>query len=64
MAEQEIEACVSSEGYHLTWRFSPGYGDLPLDTQKELVQVLDMHRKDRYNHALRHGETAKCEAGA
>ena len=45
MAEQEIEACVSSEGYHLTWRFSPGYGDLPLDTQKELVQVLDMHRK-------------------
>ena len=25
--------------------FSPGYGDLPLDTQKELVQVLDMHRK-------------------
>ena len=45
MAEQEIEACVSSEGYHLTWRFSPGYGDLPLDTQKELVQVLDMHHK-------------------
>lgn len=29
----------------MTWRFSPGYGDLPLETQRELVRVLDTHRK-------------------
>lgn len=26
-------------------RFSPGYGDLPIDTQKELFSVLDCERK-------------------
>lgn len=44
-AEAEIERLVEEEGYHLAWRFSPGYGDLPLETQRDLVQVLDMHRK-------------------
>lgn len=43
--EQEIERNIEAEGYHLTWRFSPGYGDLPLETQRELVHVLDMPRK-------------------
>lgn len=43
--ENEIEAIARAEGKHLTWRFSPGYGDLPLETQKELVRVLDTHRK-------------------
>lgn len=45
IAEKEIEARVENEGFHLTWRFSPGYGDLPLETQKELVRILDTHRK-------------------
>lgn len=45
MAEKEIETKVESEGFHLTWRFSPGYGDLPLETQRDLVHVLDMPRK-------------------
>ena len=26
-------------------RFSPGYGDLPLDTQREIFRVLDCQRK-------------------
>lgn len=45
LAEKEMEQEVSAEGCHLTWRFSPGYGDLPLETQRELVHVLDTHRK-------------------
>ena len=45
LAEKEMEAMVEVEGLHLTWRFSPGYGDLPLETQRELVDVLDLPRK-------------------
>ena len=45
LAEKEMEQEVSAEGCHLTWRFSPGDGDLPLETQRELVRVLDTHRK-------------------
>ena len=43
--EHEIETMVEDEGFHLTWRYSPGYGDFPLETQRELVQVLDLSRK-------------------
>lgn len=43
--EKELEQTAAEEGCHLTWRFSPGYGDLPLETQRELVRVLDTHRK-------------------
>ncbi len=28
-----------------TWRFSPGYGDLPIALQKELVLFLNAHRR-------------------
>ena len=45
MAEREIEETVAEEGLHLTWRFSPGYGDLPLDIQADILNVLDTHRK-------------------
>jgi hypothetical protein len=29
----------------ITWRFSPGYGDLPLDTHINLLGALDTSRK-------------------
>lgn len=45
IAEKEIEKKADAEGLHLTWRFSPGYGDLPLETQRDLVSVLDLPRK-------------------
>ena len=45
IAEKEIEDLVGAEGYHLTWRYSPGYGDLPLETQRDMVQVLDLSRR-------------------
>ena len=34
-----------TEGSFLRPRFSPGYGDLPLQLQKELLSCLDSHRK-------------------
>ncbi len=40
---QNIEKIYS--GFRLTSRFSPGYGDLPLEMQKDLVQYLDTKRK-------------------
>ena len=32
-------------GMHLTDRFSPGYGDLPIDLQRDIFRVLDCSRK-------------------
>ena len=43
--EKEVEAQVLAEGFHMTWRFSPGYGDLPLETQKDLVRTLDLSKR-------------------
>ena len=45
LAENEMEMMVLKEGLHLTWRFSPGYGDLPLETQQELVRVLNLPKR-------------------
>lgn len=36
---------LSEEGFLLTKRFSPGYGDLPLEVQKEVFKILDCSRK-------------------
>lgn len=51
-----VEACANAvEGYivaaahelglHTNWRFSPGYGDLPLDVQPAFLKALDATRK-------------------
>ena len=45
MAGKEIEETVMQEGMYPTWRFSPGYGDLPLLIQADILKVLDTHRK-------------------
>lgn len=39
MAEEEIKARLA--GAHFTWRFSPGYGDLPLEVQRDFLDVLN-----------------------
>lgn len=31
--------------YNLTWRFSPGYGDYPIELQESFLRLLDSHRK-------------------
>ena len=41
----ELAADYAAEGYQLRPRFSPGYGDFPLDAQKAFFQALDCHRK-------------------
>ena len=44
LAEEEIQAAVG-KNYHFTWRFSPGYGDFPLDTQVELLKLIDAPKR-------------------
>ncbi len=42
-AEQQIAAQLPEK--YLTWRFSPGYGDFPLEMQQQLLCLLDAPRK-------------------
>lgn len=44
-AEREIQNDERARGQYLSWRFSPGYGDLPIDCQRELCAVIDATRK-------------------
>ena len=30
---------------YMTWRFSPGYGDLPINLQEDFITELDAHRR-------------------
>lgn len=41
----KIEEDFSGKGQQLTGRFSPGYGDLPIELQADFIQILDAHRK-------------------
>lgn len=37
MLERELRETVSG---HFTWRFSPGYGDYPIDVQQDIIRYL------------------------
>ena len=37
--EKAIKPKMAAQGYGMRWRFSPGYGDWPLDQQPELIRV-------------------------
>lgn len=41
----DMEQQLQQEGKKLRPRFSPGYGDLPLDLQKDVFRMLDCPRK-------------------
>ncbi len=43
----KLEGQISADfpSFHKTWRFSPGYGDLPIGVQGDLLSVLDAPRK-------------------
>ena len=43
--EAEIRAAVEAQGKYLTGRYSPGYGDLPLELQPEILNLLDTSRR-------------------
>ena len=39
--EEELKAAYHG---HFTWRFSPGYGDYPIDVQQELIRYLNAEK--------------------
>lgn len=45
MIEKDIEENAKKEGYNITWRYSPGYGDLPLQAGKDIIDLLDATKK-------------------
>ncbi len=45
LAESEIRSSAEESGYAINYRFSPGYGDLPITTQKSLLAALDAGRR-------------------
>ena len=44
-AEARIVAQAAARRLHTNWRFSPGYGDLPLSIQPEFLRTLDATRR-------------------
>ncbi len=44
-AEAEIREAITQSGRFLTGRYSPGYGDLPLSLQPELLTLCDAPRR-------------------
>lgn len=45
LTETIIRDECNKRGESITWRFSPGYGDLPIETQRDFLPVLDTPRK-------------------
>ncbi|MDO4796974.1 MAG: vitamin B12 dependent-methionine synthase activation domain-containing protein [Coriobacteriales bacterium] len=43
--EAQVRADAAKRGLYCSWRFSPGYGDLPLDVQPALLAVLNASRR-------------------
>ncbi|HCW54467.1 MAG TPA: methionine synthase [Clostridium sp.] len=45
MVENEIKEYAQKKNMSITFRYSPGYGDFPLDIQKSFLNVLDAQKK-------------------
>lgn len=43
--EASIRAGAAERGQYCSWRFSPGYGDLPLNVQPQLLAALNATRR-------------------
>lgn len=43
--EEEIKVDANNNGKETVWRYSPGYGDLKLDVQLDILNSLDAQRK-------------------
>lgn len=43
MADEEMLSALP--GYYGTWRFSPGYGDFPIEVQKDFVSALNAQKR-------------------
>lgn len=44
-AQKELETAAAAEGLYLRPRYSPGYGDLSLETQKYFFSALDISKR-------------------
>lgn len=44
-AEDEIRMQFGQQGFYVTGRFSPGYGDLPITIQRDLLTLCDAPRR-------------------
>ena len=44
-AEARIVEAAAARGLHTNWRYSPGYGDLPLSVQPDFIKTLDATRR-------------------
>ena len=42
--EKEIEEMASKEGYNITYRYSPGYGDLTISHQSDILSLLNAQK--------------------
>ena len=45
IVEEKIRKESEEKGMKITFRYSPGYGDLPLDIQNNFLRVLDAQKK-------------------
>ncbi|MFA6942068.1 MAG: methionine synthase [Clostridiaceae bacterium] len=45
MAQEEIKEYAKTLGFNITGRFSPGYGDLSIEIQPEIINILDAYKK-------------------
>ncbi|MBQ2897937.1 MAG: methionine synthase [Clostridia bacterium] len=43
--EQQIKELAQKEGLYINSRYSPGYGDFPLNTQKMIISALNCEKK-------------------
>ena len=41
----EVQFREQMPGIYFTWRYSPGYGDLPLELQPQILQLLDAQKR-------------------
>jgi len=45
IVENDVKEKAALEGMDITFRYSPGYGDLPLDVQNSFLRALDAQKK-------------------
>lgn len=45
ICENEIRMLAKENGLYLTGRYSPGYGDMPISSQKDLLNILSAERR-------------------
>ena len=43
--EEEVKKKAEDKGLSITFRYSPGYGDLPLEVQRDLVNTLGAEKR-------------------